>query len=570
MESHSDPVAVRLARLEAEVARLTEEVARLQANSPLEVETPPRTVPPPVPPRRAKPAARTAPAARSIATQLAAFGSADLLARIGIALLLLGLAFLLKYSIDQGWISAGVRVAMGAALGLGLVGGGWLLRTRRAELARVLQGGGIAALYASLFAGFQLYGLMGYTPAFTLMVAVTALAFGLAVVERSAVLSVVAVLGGLGTPFLLNRDAGTLVGLMGYTAVVLAGGSAVFYRFGWRALLVALSLGGATVLLGAAVFAFPADAPWPEQFAFQMGTVLVWAVATLLPLTPAAQAARFRGDALLAVLAALLLWAGSGYAWRVEADTMGVLGLTLGLGYAALAWTRRMATEDIGGWLLAAALLWAGGWIVRFDDAWSLVGPALASAGLLVAIRHGNDAVRVIGLLLMALTGLVAAAYMAERNAGPRPLLDADVLALLLTLGLLAFGFYRGAWNRGTWLILHLLLLQWLGFTLNGLPSGGAWTSTAWGVVGIVYVVLGVRDEQAPVRLMGLGTILLAIAKLLLFDLPQLSTLARTLLFLAAGALLLAVSYFVPSLLRPTPTSAGSTPESEASPSPPR
>ena len=43
--------------------------------------------------------------------------------KIGIGLLLLGVAFLFKYSIDQGWITPAVRVGFGLAIGIILPAG---------------------------------------------------------------------------------------------------------------------------------------------------------------------------------------------------------------------------------------------------------------------------------------------------------------------------------------------------------------------------------------------------------------------------------------------------------------
>ena len=536
-----DSLTGRLARLEAEVERLGREVAALRGAAPVR----------PVPPRRVPvvPAARRVP----LSERVAALGSADVLARIGIALLLLGVAFLLKYSIDQGWIGPAVRVGMGVALGLALVGGGGLLRTRRAELSLVLQGGGIAALYASLFAAFQLYGLVGYTLAFVLMTAVTALGFGLAVMGRSAVLSVVAVLGGLGTPFLLNRDAGTLVGLMAYVAIVLAGGSAVFLRFGWRSLLAALSLGGAAVLAAAAAYAFPDAAPWSEKMAFQMGVGLVWAAATLLPLAPRQRAAYGDAEGVLAVLAAALLWTGSAYAWRLGGHATGLLGMALALPYVAAAALTRPAPTARQALAIAAALLFAVGWVVRMENAVDFVGPAFAGAALAFFSAPGDRGARFAARTILGATGLGAATYMAAETAGRQPFFNVQVWALLATLALLAGGVYALRMGRVAFLLVYALGLQWLLYTLGGLSGGGAWASVAWGVVGLGAVALGVRREAAALRLTGLATLVVAIGKLLLLDLPQLSLLARTLLFLAAGAVLLVVSYFVPNLLRRAP-----------------
>ncbi len=346
MEPHPESVAERLARLEARVAELGAEVTALKAT---------RFAAPVAPPPAAPVPRSAAPHARKKKFEAPDLASGDWLARIGIGLLLLGVVFLLKYSIDQGWIGPGVRVAMGAVVGGALVAAGWLLRVRREALASVLQGGGVAALYGSLFAAFQLYGLLSYTTAFVLMIVVTALGFGLSVLGRNVALSVVAVLGGLGTPFLLTREPGTLVGLMTYTLVVLVGGSAVYLRFRWRALLGAMAVGGAFVVSIAALFSLPALAPLSETLAFQMGVVAVWAVATLLPLVPGEKRAFTSTEGTLLVFAALGLLVGTAHAWKMSDVQSGLLALALMLGYAAAFWLEKRDE------LLADALLVGGG-----------------------------------------------------------------------------------------------------------------------------------------------------------------------------------------------------------------
>ena len=97
--------------------------------------------------------------------------------RLGIGLLLLGVAFLFKYSIDQGWIVPEVRVAFGIALGIVLFVLGWRLQQQRAALSQILIGGSIGTFYITGFAAYQLFGFLTYSAAFVWMVAVTVLAF---------------------------------------------------------------------------------------------------------------------------------------------------------------------------------------------------------------------------------------------------------------------------------------------------------------------------------------------------------------------------------------------------------
>ena len=61
--------------------------------------------------------------------------------KIGIILLLLGLGFLFKYSVDQDWVTPLVRVSFGLVLGIGLIGFGMRLPQSKRVLSQVLMGG---------------------------------------------------------------------------------------------------------------------------------------------------------------------------------------------------------------------------------------------------------------------------------------------------------------------------------------------------------------------------------------------------------------------------------------------
>src|SRR5262249_7077291 len=92
------------------------------------------------------------------------------LLRVGVVILVMGICFFLKYSIDQGGLAptAGVALAILAGLGL-IVGGSRLLGSPYNLLGHGLIGGGIATLYFSVFAAVSFYHLIGVLPAFALM-----------------------------------------------------------------------------------------------------------------------------------------------------------------------------------------------------------------------------------------------------------------------------------------------------------------------------------------------------------------------------------------------------------------
>ena len=94
------------------------------------------------------------------------------LLRIGVLILVTGIGFFLKYSIDNGLLGEHARVALTVLAGLGMIVGGVRLVGGKYHLfSQGLLGGGIAVLYFSVFAAFSFYHLLTMTPTFALDVA---------------------------------------------------------------------------------------------------------------------------------------------------------------------------------------------------------------------------------------------------------------------------------------------------------------------------------------------------------------------------------------------------------------
>src|SRR5215203_7088635 len=99
-------------------------------------------------------------------------------ARAGIVLLLVGVSFLLRMGVEQGWLTPAVRVAGGVAIGIALSAFGLLARTSRPAYSQLLVGGGVVAFYLSAFGAWSVWQLVPYEAAFAFCVLTTALAFG--------------------------------------------------------------------------------------------------------------------------------------------------------------------------------------------------------------------------------------------------------------------------------------------------------------------------------------------------------------------------------------------------------
>jgi len=156
------------------------------------------------------------------------------LLRIGILVLVVGVGFFLKYSIDHGMLNETTRVTLSAITGLGmLIAGARLLGQRYHLIGQGLLGGGLATLYFSVFAAANFYHLIAPLVAFVLMAIVTVLAGGIAVRFDSALVAVLGIIGGYGTPIMLPSDSANYVGLYGYMLLLGLGVLAVCYRKQW-------------------------------------------------------------------------------------------------------------------------------------------------------------------------------------------------------------------------------------------------------------------------------------------------------------------------------------------------
>ena len=150
------------------------------------------------------------------------------LMRLGIVLLVVGVGFFLKYSIEHGMIGETARVALSTAAGLGLLFAGTrILGSPYHILGQGLMGGGIATLYFSSFAAANFYELISPLVALGAMSLVTTLAGGIALRFDSKVVAVLAVLGGFGTPVMLSTGVinfrelyGGNPGLFGYMTIL--------------------------------------------------------------------------------------------------------------------------------------------------------------------------------------------------------------------------------------------------------------------------------------------------------------------------------------------------------------
>jgi uncharacterized membrane protein len=197
------------------------------------------TVPLPLPPTPAEIPVEPAAAGDTLLSRARAWLlGGNTIAKLGVGILFVGLAFLARYASEHVHVPVELRLAGIGAVALVLLGLGWRLRLARPGYAQALQGGAVAVLYLTLFVAFRFYGVLGVGPVFAAMVAVAMLAAALAVLQDARGLAVIGALGGFATPLLVSTGSGNHVALFSYYLVLDLGIAAVAWFKTWRLLNV--------------------------------------------------------------------------------------------------------------------------------------------------------------------------------------------------------------------------------------------------------------------------------------------------------------------------------------------
>ena len=173
------------------------------------------------------------------------------LLRIGVVTMVVGVGFFLRWSIQENLINEFGRAALAASFGLCmLIAGTRLLGRRYHIIGQGLMGGGLATLYFSVFAAANFYQLIDASTGFVLMGLITVVAGGIAVRFDSALVAVLGIIGGYGTPLMLGDPtiAVSFPALYGYLLLLGMGVLGICYWKNWP-LVNYLSFAGTYVWL---------------------------------------------------------------------------------------------------------------------------------------------------------------------------------------------------------------------------------------------------------------------------------------------------------------------------------
>lgn len=157
----------------------------------------------------------------------------NLLSKIGIMVLIIGIGFFVKYAIDNNWINEVGRTVLGLCAGFALWGIGIRLRDTYRNFSSVLSGGGFAVNFVTVAIAYNYYNLFPSWVAFGILVLLTAIMTAAAIKWNRRELASVAVVGGFVAPFLASGETGSFVALCSYVLILNVGMSVLAVKKNW-------------------------------------------------------------------------------------------------------------------------------------------------------------------------------------------------------------------------------------------------------------------------------------------------------------------------------------------------
>src|SRR5215469_7503079 len=504
--------------------------------------------------------------------------------RIGIAAVMIGVSYSLKYAFENGWIGPAGRIAIGLIAGIAVVLWSERFRSRGYRVFSFsLKAIGIGTLYLSLWASFQVYHLLPSGVVFAGMLVVTGATCALALAQDAEILAVLAIAGGFATPALLSTGVSREFALFSYVlsldlAILVLVLFKAWRRLLWLGFVGTLILYVAwylefynrsqitpTLTFSTLFFAVFAIAPLvmlrQEQGAGGMTLALAFLNATTYFLQSYAMISEISTTemawfclALAAVYLALNRFRPRSSAPAAERN-LRLMHLALAIGLITVAIPIRLEEHwiTIGWFVEAAVLLWIGQRINSdLVNVFALAALVLGLGRLLFfdkfhptqLIFNLRMAVSAVAVMLLAFVSHTTSKREDERwrMVGSVAMVAMNVLALVALSREVAdyysrqFNAMRGVAGNG-WGVEA-------GQQIRSIEIARDFTYSAlWMAYGAVLIMIGFWRSSAFVRWQALVLIAATTGKVFVHDVFELDRGYRILSFVVLGILLLAISF---------------------------
>ena len=493
--------------------------------------------------------------------------------RIGVIAVIFGLGFFLKYSFENQWIGPTGRVILGILTGLVMLIGGEKLRHRYPGYAQGLLGGGSLALFFSIYSSYAFYDLISPIFAFLFLTLVMINTVFMAVRHDSLPIGILGIIGGYATPFMVGSDDPSLWTLNSYLILLTAGVLGVSIYKKWS------SFQYLSFVFNQFIFAVIwIDMFWWGQnqfvwsqflflislFAFYLG------VATVYNIRKRIESNRFD-------IGLIILNAFSFFMWSLVLlentfldDYLGFYAVFLALVYIYLGkMAYRVYSEDkaqVYSLFVVSFMLVTVAIPLQFSKE-MLIGLAwLAEAiGLTYMAKklnrpqiiYGSFIVFVLGLFVTYQEMMMISVYKTFLINVPTLLLISSIVTMILIMNILKKMEQQNLLVTNLVSILKGAILFFIFVTLTVenrhyfyltdpdffLSPEQLSLSSLWLIYAIVLFIFGLRKNIRYLRYAALGLLAIVIVKGFFFDLAQLATMFKILLFIFLGLCLLGISY---------------------------
>ena len=493
------------------------------------------------------------------------------LAWVGVAVLILGAGFGLKFAFENRWIGDLGRVLLGLVAGICLtVLGQWQLRLGRKGFSQALTAGGVTLLYLSVYASYGFYQLIDPPFAFVFLTVIVIQAHLLASFQNAPGIALMGQLGGFLAPVLLDTGEDRYWVLFSYILLLNAGAILATRLRQWRWVSFV-----PFALTHAMFWSWYESNYHPEKLGAAIGFVAVaFALFVFADLQPQRQRRELGLDNWARLFLNPLVSFGALYA-LLEPDFpawMGTLALAIAVLYAALAKSVQERVPQL--FLVGIAGLFVTLAIpIQLDAHWVTLAWALQATVL--AWLHQRMPSKWLALGTVAVFASATAHYLSWDAPLPwtyvepfRPVFNADFAsAAALAACLLASAtMIRGQLVRhALGLGLSAVGVLWIASTFEAYSyfaslaretpqaaqaeydaliwAGQATVSVIWAVFASGSVAAGMRSGIAPVRWTGLGLFGITVCKALLVDIDQLEGGYRVAALLVLGLLLVCAAW---------------------------
>jgi uncharacterized membrane protein len=177
----------------------------------------------------------------------------NLINKIGVLILVIGVGIGAKYAIDNELISPLTRIILGYFVGLGLLSFALKLKSKFESFSAVLLSGSMAILYFITFLAYNLYGLIPQSLAFVIMVLFTIFTVFSALKYNQQVIAIIGLVGAYSVPFLLSDGSGKVMVLFTYMSIINIGILVIAFKKYWR-LLNIISFVATWLIFGSWIF----------------------------------------------------------------------------------------------------------------------------------------------------------------------------------------------------------------------------------------------------------------------------------------------------------------------------